>query len=301
MEAGESELARDLTYTHYYKVWSNLVVTAIIPITVLVFCNFSIFLQLRKSRKEMVASRQSSNNAHNLNNDDHSNSNGGNNSSQSPDYSLAMILAGIVIVFVFCHSFRFFLAFYQVSTVEKTTSCIEKGKKAAHPSWLYVISALNHLMLMVNSSINFIIYCAVGSRFRQALALRLFGWRPPVHGRGHETGRLHGNATTGHNFGNTQVIINERTRTPEVMMIKLQRMDAMEESSSVVEEAEKDSPLLSASDTPRIQTLAGLYTSHKQSSPDSSSSSSSSGRSRSRSGITKTKILKTCSATITDL
>ena len=80
-----------------------------------------------------------------------------------------MILAGIVIVFAVCHFFRFFLAFYHVSIVEKTRLCIENGRESAHPPWLYVISALNHLMLMVNSSVNFIIYCAVGSKFRRAV------------------------------------------------------------------------------------------------------------------------------------
>ena len=45
------------------------------------------------------------------------------------DHNLAMILAGIVIVFAVCHFFRFFLAFYQVSTVEKTRLCVEKGKQ----------------------------------------------------------------------------------------------------------------------------------------------------------------------------
>ena len=54
----ESPLARDLNYTHYYKVWSNLIITTIIPITVMAFCNSTIFLQLRKSRKEMLSARQ---------------------------------------------------------------------------------------------------------------------------------------------------------------------------------------------------------------------------------------------------
>ena len=82
-----------------------------------------------------------------------------------------MILAGIVVVFAVCHFFRFFLAFYEVSIVEKTKLCIEENGRdsKAHPPWIYVISALNHLMLMVNSSVNFIIYCAVGSKFRRAV------------------------------------------------------------------------------------------------------------------------------------
>ena len=51
-------MARDLNYTHYYKVWSNLILTAIIPIVVLVLCNTKIFLELRKNRREMASSRQ---------------------------------------------------------------------------------------------------------------------------------------------------------------------------------------------------------------------------------------------------
>ena len=54
----ESPLARDLNYTHYYKVWSNLIITTIIPITVMAFCNSRIFIELRKSRKEMLSARQ---------------------------------------------------------------------------------------------------------------------------------------------------------------------------------------------------------------------------------------------------
>lgn len=92
-----------------------------------------------------------------------------------PDHNLAMILAGIVMVFAVCHFFRFFLAFYHVSIAERTKLCHEQGQEMGHPPWLYVISALNHLMLMVNSSINFIIYCAVGSKFRQAVMAKLCG------------------------------------------------------------------------------------------------------------------------------
>ena len=42
-----------------------------------------------------------------------------------------------------------------------------------HPTWLFAVSAINHLLLMVNSSVNFLIYCAVGSRFRSALTCRI--------------------------------------------------------------------------------------------------------------------------------
>ena len=50
---------------------------------------------------------------------------------------------------------------------------MDHGIDADHPGWLYIISAINHLMLMFNSSVNFIIYCAVGSRFRNALSCKI--------------------------------------------------------------------------------------------------------------------------------
>ena len=45
------------------------------------------------------------------------------------------------------------------------------------PKWLYIISSLNHLFLLCNSSVNFIIYCFCGSRFRKSLSCqqRTFG------------------------------------------------------------------------------------------------------------------------------
>lgn len=207
-------MARDLTYTHYYKVWSNLIVTALVPIVVLVFCNSKIFFELRKSRKEMsVSSRRS-------NNQDQQEAN--------PDHNLAMILAGIVMVFAVCHFFRFFLAFYHVSIAERTKICHEQGRETAHPPWLYIISALNHLMLMVNSSINFIIYCAVGSKFRQAVMAKLCG-RSGISGNGGGAGNSRANAD-GNAIpmnGHAVTIVNDRPiqlSTPQMGHKKLAQL-----------------------------------------------------------------------------
>ena len=52
----------------------------------------------------------------------------------------------------------------QVAVAETTRRCMEQGVNAGQPEWLYAVSAVNHLMLMFISPLNFIIYCAVGSR-----------------------------------------------------------------------------------------------------------------------------------------
>ena len=50
------EVAMSAVYVHYYKVWSRLVFTTIIPLIVLVFCNTGIFVTLRQRRDSMRSS-----------------------------------------------------------------------------------------------------------------------------------------------------------------------------------------------------------------------------------------------------
>ena len=64
--------------------------------------------------------------------------------------------------FIMCEIMIFL--YFQVSVARDTYECIHHGRYARQPQWLFAVTALNHLALMVNSSVNFIIYCAVGSR-----------------------------------------------------------------------------------------------------------------------------------------
>ena len=48
---------------------------------------------------------------------------------------------------------------------------MEHGAMHGQPEWLYAVSAINHLMLMFISPLNFIIYCAVGSRLASVIIL----------------------------------------------------------------------------------------------------------------------------------
>ena len=71
-------------------VWLKLITTAIIPITVLVFCNTKIFYEVRKNRLEMLAAKQmASPIAHQLNhqqeNGSHQHHTAGQKIKKSPD------------------------------------------------------------------------------------------------------------------------------------------------------------------------------------------------------------------------
>ena len=162
------EWANSEIYTHYYKVWSNLIVTTVVPLIVLVVCNVGIFVTLRRSRRTIR--RSAANGAPFGSSYGSANAalppvttasapldtaakagggGGGGGLSNNPDggggntiavaaglaqqhqqqqqqqqqhqqhrndHGLALILICIVLVFVLCHSLRFFLAFYQAST-----------------------------------------------------------------------------------------------------------------------------------------------------------------------------------------
>lgn len=89
----------------------------------------------------------------------------------------ARVLITIVLTFLFCHTFRFVIKAYEVthpshSTAEHHLFCHNQERYHV-PVVLYVMLSLHHLLLVVNSSINFIIYCCVGERFRQELKVML--------------------------------------------------------------------------------------------------------------------------------
>ena len=52
----------------------------------------------------------------------------------------------------------------KVHVTSKTVYCSTLGLSPYYPKWMHTMSYINHLMLVLNSSINFIIYCFVGTR-----------------------------------------------------------------------------------------------------------------------------------------
>ncbi|XP_040579060.1 G-protein coupled receptor daf-37 isoform X1 [Lepeophtheirus salmonis] len=85
----------------------------------------------------------------------------------------AMILMSIVLTFLFCHTFRLVKQAYEVthpshSTPEHHAYCENEGRIHV-PVAFYVMLSASNLLLVVNSSMNFIIYCCVGRTFREEL------------------------------------------------------------------------------------------------------------------------------------
>ena len=98
------------------------------------------------------------------------------------EVTLAKVVLSIVITFMVCQIPRIFLAFYRVrkhhfsrqeilvnsiiqsSISERTNLCWRLGMLPSHPSWMFTLTAIQHFFLIVNSSVNFIIYCLMGTK-----------------------------------------------------------------------------------------------------------------------------------------
>eukprot|EP00095_Tigriopus_kingsejongensis_P012357 maker-scaffold198_size266703-snap-gene-1.29 protein:Tk12357 transcript:maker-scaffold198_size266703-snap-gene-1.29-mRNA-1 annotation:"hypothetical protein BRAFLDRAFT_82878" len=91
------------------------------------------------------------------------------------------ILVGIILVFISCHVLRFSIQLYEVfaqgNGVHRHYKYCERQGKLHTPSAMLILASVSHLLIIVNSSVNVLIYYCCGERFRRGLC-RLFGFRP---------------------------------------------------------------------------------------------------------------------------
>ena len=78
---------------------------------------------------------------------------------------LAKVFMGIIAIFLVLHFPRVALDFYELATMEKTRAC-EKAGKLNLNLWTTLAVITSQLLLVVNSSVNMVVYCCLGSKFR---------------------------------------------------------------------------------------------------------------------------------------
>ena len=88
-----------------------------------------------------------------------------------------IILVSIVLIFVICHTYRLSLRLYELAhpqnnTLDHFRYCRKAGLHHI-PVAFYVLLNFHHLFLVINSSVNCIIYCCIGKEFRSHM-LKLF-------------------------------------------------------------------------------------------------------------------------------
>ena len=82
------------------------------------------------------------------------------------EINLARIMIWIVSTFILCHGIRLFIDIHEMSVIDKIQNCSRPSKV---PPWIRVLLCISKLMVVINSSINMIIYCCLSPRFRKLI------------------------------------------------------------------------------------------------------------------------------------
>ena len=153
----------ELRTNHYYVLWyiniSNMVLTAILPLLLLIFLCYRTYTSLsrfnrrRPSRPENIfegAGRESGN--------------------SSNDAKKTSILFSTVIVFICCHSLRILLNIEEFLELSRILEKRDKGCNGdAFKFWFSILVPVSHLFIIINSSVNFFIYSFLDPAFKRIL------------------------------------------------------------------------------------------------------------------------------------
>ena len=167
-----TKLRNSQPFILWYKNVANFVVTGAIPFIGLACLNCKIYHIIQASSKEQanltVASRQISS----------SNGQNAQKSQKSEELRQAIVLFGIVIAFFVCHVLRIILNIEEIITFKDWKETERKANQANKMCggvqfWVMITTDWSHLLLQINSSINFFIYCFFGKQFKKVLKEKL--------------------------------------------------------------------------------------------------------------------------------
>ena len=137
--------AKSEVYQYRYHHWATLLIEDIIPIILLILLNALILATICKP---IILK---------------TNLNGRNKKT----YGIATkILLGIVAIFMICHAP---CVVYKILWYYGCIDCTEIEKSNFRQQWFF-ITPIKKLFLVVNSSVNFIVYCMMGEKFRAELS-----------------------------------------------------------------------------------------------------------------------------------
>ncbi len=146
----------------------NFIVMVVLPLLILSVCHILTFRKIRENTQRHNAI----------------------SSHQKRDDAMAMLFFIIILFFVVCHSGKFVLNFYEISQLFYD----EEDKK--WPLWAFLLTRINHFLLVINSSVNFFIYCFRDAKFRGSLIALLGLKRLLARAESSSDGRRHERTVT---------------------------------------------------------------------------------------------------------
>ena len=120
----------------------------VIPFIALLYFNIRIYQRFRLTRRRY--NRKKNNNS----------------SQQAKDLQLGLILILVVCMFFVANLPRLLLNLYELFYVNEMIDCKEAF---VPPTWFICSTSVNHLLLVLNCVMNFVIYCCCNESFRNIL------------------------------------------------------------------------------------------------------------------------------------
>ena len=94
-------------------------------------------------------------------------------SRRTKEFLLAKTMMVLVLVFLILNSPRIILGVFEVTLLKAVEQCYENGLEYHMSKQAYIFDFLARSLVILNSSVNFLIYCLVGSEFRTNLCKKL--------------------------------------------------------------------------------------------------------------------------------
>ena len=157
-----SDLKNDKYYVLLYVNIGNIIVTGFAPLMLLAYFNFYIYKGMHRFAKQRSKRRGGEQER-----DEQQNEEARNQRNQT------IILFSIVIIFIVCHTLRIILNIEDFIIRKTTVVDLNKNCTYGHPYWYLISMPVSEILLRLNSSINFFIYCAFNNSFRRVLNERI--------------------------------------------------------------------------------------------------------------------------------
>jgi len=135
-----------LKFLLFFQAFHPLTTTGLAPLILLLILNFKIYRRISLSNKYFRAG-----------------------SSRTKEYHLAKTMMVLVIVFIVLNMPRLVLGLNEVLHMPALEKCFKQDYHYHQGKITYIVDSWARFLVILNSSVNFIIYCLVGSDFQSKL------------------------------------------------------------------------------------------------------------------------------------
>jgi hypothetical protein len=166
----------DTKIAKYFNNYGRLLVEGIIALVVLIYCNGMLYFKVRRHLRATFGQSTGENTETRFSQISESKDVMLRNSlkriSRSIEHQLAKAVFGIVIVFVICQIPNLVFRFWESRYIEDDGGCgnteLETKQDIPHaePLWVLHLEMVVNVMLVVNSSINVLVYCILDDQYK---------------------------------------------------------------------------------------------------------------------------------------